>query len=123
MGVDIDAAEFLRSEKRRGTAFAHTLTLGHQTVYMSRKRYAQHLSYLQMTLENHEYADDLFRGLGAARVDVMDASPYEGANVIHNLSEEIGASLAEKFDCVFDGGTLEHVFNFPTALKNCMGMV
>ena len=29
----------------------------------------------------------------------------------------------EQFDLVFDGGTLEHVFNFPTALKNCMEMV
>ena len=26
-------------------------------------------------------------------------------------------------DLVFDGGTLEHVFNFSTALKNCMQMV
>jgi 2-polyprenyl-3-methyl-5-hydroxy-6-metoxy-1,4-benzoquinol methylase len=24
---------------------------------------------------------------------------------------------------VFDGGTLEHIFDYPTAIKNCMKMV
>jgi SAM-dependent methyltransferase len=33
------------------------------------------------------------------------------------------AARHEQFDLVFDGGTLEHVFSFTTALKNCMQMV
>ena len=33
------------------------------------------------------------------------------------------ALSGKQFDLVFDGGTLEHVFNFSTALKNCMHMV
>jgi SAM-dependent methyltransferase len=35
----------------------------------------------------------------------------------------VPASLKNKYDCVWDGGTLEHVFNYPAALKNCMDMV
>jgi hypothetical protein len=31
--------------------------------------------------------------------------------------------LKNKYDCVWDGGTLEHVFNYPAAIKNCMDMV
>ena len=53
----------------------------------------------------------------------MDASNYEGANVIHDLNQPIASPLMESYDCVFDGGTLEHVFNFPIALKNCMELV
>ncbi|MDR2659605.1 MAG: hypothetical protein LBC27_06410 [Spirochaetaceae bacterium] len=32
-------------------------------------------------------------------------------------------NLKNKYNCVWDGGTLEHVFNYPTAIKNCMEMV
>ena len=70
-----------------------------------------------------DYADDFFRGLGATSLDFMDASNYEGANVIHDLNQPIARQLVESYDCVFDGGALEHVFNFPTALKNCMELV
>ncbi len=31
---------------------------------------------------------------------------------------DVPEHLAERFDLVLDGGTLEHVFNFPVALKN-----
>jgi hypothetical protein len=31
--------------------------------------------------------------------------------------------LKQQFGVVFDGGTLEHVFNFPVALQNCMEML
>ena len=41
MGVDLAAAKFLQSERKRGVSFEHTLTPGHQAVYMSRKSYAQ----------------------------------------------------------------------------------
>jgi hypothetical protein len=36
------------------------------------------------------------------------------------LNTPIAPELRERFDVVYDGGTLEHVFNFPVALQNCM---
>jgi len=53
----------------------------------------------------------------------MDYSPYKGAKIVHDLNEPLPATLREKFDMVFDGGTLEHVFNFPQALHNAMNLV
>lgn len=53
----------------------------------------------------------------------MDASDFEGASVIHDLNEPVGPDLLGQFDVVFDGGTLEHVFNFPQAVHSCMSMV
>jgi hypothetical protein len=53
----------------------------------------------------------------------MDISDYEGANVIHDLNEPVPGELHERYDVVFDGGSLEHVFDVPTALGNYMKMV
>ena len=39
------------------------------------------------------------------------------------MNEAIPDSLKGKFSCVLDGGTLEHVFNFPQAIKNAMEIV
>ncbi len=35
----------------------------------------------------------------------------------------IADHLRNRFTVVYDGGTLEHVFNVPQALKNCMEMI
>ena len=53
----------------------------------------------------------------------IDASSYEGASEVHDMNDPISDQFREGFDAVVDAGTLEHVFNFPTAIKNCMEMV
>jgi hypothetical protein len=70
-----------------------------------------------------EFADDLLRSLGATEIDVVDASAYEGANIIHDLNGPLGEEFRNRYDSVLDGGALEHIFNFPIALKNCMEVV
>ena len=39
------------------------------------------------------------------------------------MNQPVPDRLRGAFDTVIDGGTLEHVFNFPTAIKNCMELV
>jgi SAM-dependent methyltransferase len=123
MGIDIDSAKFLRSEVKRGLDLGNMLTLGHQAVYMDHESYRALIASLEVSCLEYFFADDFFHGLDAKSVDVMDVSNYEGANVLHNLNEPVGRELVEKYDCVFDGGALEHVFNLPQAFKNCMEMV
>jgi hypothetical protein len=53
----------------------------------------------------------------------MDYSSYEGANLVHDLNIPISNSLYNSFDVVIDGGTLEHVFNFPVAIENMLRLV
>ena len=69
------------------------------------------------------FAEPVFKSLGARKVSSIDASSFEGAEFVHDLSKPVGADLKQRFDLVYDGGTLEHVFNFPVALQNCMEMV
>lgn len=71
------------------------------------------------------YAEGVFEMLGAHGVRSLDASTYEGATDIHDLNEPLGDrdDLRASFSAVVDGGTLEHVFNFPVALRTAMELV
>lgn len=76
---------------------------------------------------NHSnpFAEGLFSYLGAKNIESIDASSFEDATIIHDMNTPFGEikPSKEKFDLVLDSGTLEHVFNFPQAIKNCMDMV
>lgn len=123
MGLNIDAARFLISEKRRGAEFGKTITLGRQAIYIPRDQYSDILAELNEKLTDESYAGDFFRGLGANPLTTMDFSDYEGAEIIHDANEPISSEFHGTYDTVIDGGTLEHVFNFPTAISNCMNLV
>lgn len=69
------------------------------------------------------FAEPLLQLLGAEHICSVDASSYEGASTVHNMNLPIPDSLRSAFSVVIDAGTLEHIFDFPTAIKNCMEMV
>jgi len=125
MGLETNAAALLLKMRRDEVAFGRVLTLGHQHLHLEPATYRRVLARLGQPLAEEVplYADSLIKALGAEDVEALDASDYEGATRLHDLNEPVPASCHEQFDIVFDGGTLEHVFNFPIALKNCMQMV
>jgi len=124
MGISLSSARFLIGEMRRGVDFSKTLTLGRQGVYMQRNQYKTVCSFLNIEQPRQAtFADELFVGLGAKSLDVLDASSYEGAGFVHDLNKPLPAIPSNKWSCVIDGGTLEHVFNFPEAIKTCMELV
>jgi hypothetical protein len=69
------------------------------------------------------FAEPLLKLLGAEHTSSIDASGYEGASVVHDMNLPIPENLRQAFSLVIDAGTLEHIFNFPTAIKNCMEML
>jgi hypothetical protein len=123
MGLNFNTAQFLLGEKARGVRLGRTLTLGRQGVYMTTCEYSGLLARLGAPLENPEHGDDFFKALGAQPMMAMDASPYEGADLIHDLNHPIGLDWHSTFDTLIDGGALEHIFNFPVSVRNCMQMV
>lgn len=129
MGLDINAVRFLIDARRRGVEFGEVLTLGRQDLNVFPAKMAQVLEANGFTAAAFKTADRVlfaepcFRSLGAKNVSSLDASGFEGANFVHDLNQPASGELKERFDVVYDGGTLEHVFNFPTALRNCMEMV
>jgi SAM-dependent methyltransferase len=132
VGVTILNALALLQAKAEGAAFDRTLTLGRLSSFLSPRdlrRMARALpadSGFARAIARGEtpvFMDDFFTALGAEQVDTLDASAFEGANIIHDLNEPLPAQLRGQYDAVVDGGTLEHVFNVPTAMKNAMEAV
>lgn len=124
MGIDIDVAKFLLSARTRGVNFKKSLTLGSQQFQFFNHDYTNLAA--AFNLENFtdvKTSRDFFEFLGAEEISAMDFSDYEGASILHDLNRPIGDELAGKFTFVLDGGTMEHIFNFPTALANAMKMV
>ena len=124
MGIDKDVAKFLLSARERKVKFQKSLMLGNQKLDLSKSDY----QYLRGIYDLNDFtkiknSPDFFYYLGAEEVDSMDISDYEGAKILHDLNQPISDDLKEKFTFVLDGGTLEHVFNFPIALANAMKMV
>lgn len=71
-----------------------------------------------------DYVDDMLReALKFDSVTSIDFSQYEGATVIQDIGAPLRPDLAGQFDLAVDGGTLEHVFNFPVAVGNLMRLV
>src|SRR5262245_61422406 len=77
----------------------------------------------RLLTERDGYAEPFLEMLGASEICSFDASGYENATHIHDLNLPIAENIKNRFSMVLDGGTLEHIFNFPVAIKNCMEMV
>lgn len=123
---DIDMLLQLRGRTQR------IATIGRLSLYLHRKQ----ITWLQgiipdsNALANYSWgdpADLLLQELtGALEVRSIDFSDYEGASIVHDMNLSLAdkrPDLAEQFDLVIDGGTLEHVFNFPVAVANMMFLV
>jgi len=125
MGLDIQNAKFLSLCKSLGVDYGFTLTFGRQEVVISdlTKICPCNPSTLTDSIENDKYADSFLRSLGASKIDVCDASPYEGANIILDLNQPPPNSIEASYSCVIDLGTLEHVFHYPRALQTAMSCV
>jgi hypothetical protein len=133
MGVDLNCAQLLLQAKKNGASFERMATLGRQGLHANRPALISilHNAGYELSADCERklldpatiYAEELFRLLGAKQITAIDASDYEGAQIVHDMNRPIPDSLAASFDLVLDGGTLEHVFNFPTGIQNAMQMV
>jgi SAM-dependent methyltransferase len=130
MGLDINAVQFLIAARKSGVQLGDVLMLGRQdlNVYPAKMRQVLSENGCPSDLFNDGapdtgYAEPCFRALGATNVRSMDVSAFEGAEFVHDLNRPIPQELKQRFDIVYDGGTLEHVFHFSVALQNCMEMV
>jgi hypothetical protein len=125
MGLERYAAALFLKMRDDGVRFGRALTLGHQDVHLDWEEYARVRARAGQppATEIPAFADDVLRLLGADSVESMDFSSYEGASVVHDLNKPVPKELHGQFDIVFDGGTLEHVFDFPTAIRGAMELV
>jgi hypothetical protein len=121
MGIDIHGLNFMThvASKRR---FGHTLTLGRQKIYLDVATTAKLLGR-QVSGKDDAYCEWLLKEkCGASSVESMDYSDYEDATYLQDMNKPVPESMHGRFDTVFDGGTLEHIYNVPQGLKNISDM-
>ncbi len=132
MGIDANGAAFLAMARHAGVDFTTTLTLGRQSMFVDARsldravrpfRPVDRDRTVAMSRPAQSYADEFMRYLGARELVALDASDFEGAEVIHDLNSPVPSDWHLRYTLVVDGGTTEHVFNFPVALENAMRMV
>jgi len=125
MGLGINEALMLIFAHRNGASFKRTLTFGrvHNAVFyhkLAKVLDENGISSKGLLDKNAVYADEFFKCLGAETLDSLDITPHEGATVVHDMNYPVPEELKGRYDFLYDGGSIEHVFNLPTALKNCM---
>jgi hypothetical protein len=133
MGFDVQGVRFLLGAHRSGVRFANTAIIGRHELFLDPALLQRILGCFGMAKNDAEvrrilteadgFAEPLLRLLGAEHICSVDASSYEGASVVHDMNLQIPNGLRSAFSVVIDAGTLEHIFDFPRAIKNCMEMV
>jgi SAM-dependent methyltransferase len=106
--------------------------LGRQNYFPCRKETISLLRDFGVDPAQHErllsenalgFSEPFWEMLGTRELVTIDASDFEGATRVHDMNRPIPDDLKQRFDAVCDIGTLEHVFDFPTAIRNCLEMV
>jgi len=129
MGINREAAAFLCDARADGVSFGRVLTLGRLNFSVDRRelealarRHQGPASSIDDAL--HAYSERFFKSfLGAETVEAVDHSDYEGAALTHDMNRRVPGEWEQRYDTVVDGGTLEHIFNFPEAIANCMRLL
>jgi hypothetical protein len=132
MGVCIQVLRHLLAGKRDGVSYARTAMIGRQSLHVSIEQLQEALRYYlgqtrtpeeTLAMMGDGFLEGILRALGASRIEAVDYSAYEGATLVHDLNQPLPSVYKGRFTAVIDGGSLEHVFDFPRAVRNCMEML
>jgi len=129
MGIDKTTLEFiLFSQKYINISGINILSLGRQQIHIDQndmnslfKKY--NLTHLIGRFNIYDYSETFFKTLFNTdlNVDSIDNSHYEGATIVQNMNVPI--KLSKKYQYIFDGGTIEHIFNLPQVIENVINML
>jgi len=123
MGIEYNAVRILKLAKSKNIIFDKVATIGRQGLHIKLKNIKKILEGDLSSLKDQPYSENLFKILGTKEINSFDYSNYEHCTFVCDMNKDIDNKFKNKYDLVFDGGTLEHVFNFPVAIRNCMEML
>jgi hypothetical protein len=131
MGIGRAELSLLLHAKKSHIDFQDTLILGRHELLIGEKETVLINEYFGNLLDQSEigsaahdvYCEKLLLALGAINIESLDASDYEGASIVHDMNTPVPKSMHQKYSCIFDGGTTEHIFNTPQVFANIMNML
>ena len=123
MGIASGAAELLLRSSNKIKFRGKLLQLGNQKILCSKNKfiklkYRYHKEKIKFDAEKKFDSDLFFKLLNFSNVDSLDVNSYENATIIEDLNLPIKKKYYKNFDFIYDGGSLEHIFNISEALNN-----
>lgn len=136
MGLSFQAIDAIGREHSYRPITGDVLFIGRQTVYFTPSGLVAQLRSYGHTVDPAaievdratinrlsgygELATDrsIFRALGVDSVRAIDVSPYEDAEIVHDLNRPLPDSLHAIADFIVDGSTLDNLFDPSAALRN-----
>ncbi len=132
MGINVNGLRFLLYARSKGVDLTRTAMIGRQGLHLKFEQFQGVLQdefHLDLdagrlaAIYRERYCDALLRHLGADTVHSFDYSDYEDSTHVHDFNKPIPERFFGGYTAIIEGGTLEHVFDFPTAITNCMRML
>lgn len=74
-------------------------------------------------VKNPMHMHDLFKMLGFKNAHSLDAFDADKPTILHDMNKPIPDQYKNKYDVVFDVGSMEHVFDVKHFVQNCVDMV
>ena len=94
-------------------------------IFLKKNYQIKNHKFYKNTLENLKdnaiNAKTFFEMLGFSNIDELDFNNYEDANLIYDLNEII--KVEKKYDFIFDGGTIEHIFDIKNSMTNIVNFL
>jgi hypothetical protein len=131
MGIRKYSATAVANLRKSGKIGDDILCLGRPSNFLHRSDLRRIGEYLGATWEEgameklarETYGEAFFRHCGFREIRSIDASGFEGAEIVHDLNENIPDQLKNIASFIFDSGTMEHIFNVPTSFFNVFQML
>lgn len=134
MGIPRGTIRLLLDEAKRRPFSGSVLELGRMSVFATDAelgRWAREQQVELAPLERVELSHDprlaalgclsdvsFFRRLGFSDVVTLDFSDWEKPDLVWDLNQPVPAEWHGRHDCVFESGTIQHVFHLPNVLLN-----
>lgn len=127
MGLGRSAIALLLEEAALRPFSGKIATLGRQTIGANAEQIKAEFKRFGVVPRHEPTAvtdDQLFRMMGFSGVESFDNDDYEKATHILDLNQNsMPQEILGQFDVVLDGGTLEHVFHVPNAMRNALSLL
>ena len=140
MGLLVPLIEVLLEEHKFKPITGKVLFIGRQTVFLDAAKHEALLKrhglanlanspveYDQETrgAQGQRLITDRYfmKSLGVDKVDFLDVTDYECADIIHDLGTPIPEKLRDSYDFIYNGGCFDNMFNPGVAIMNLSKML
>jgi SAM-dependent methyltransferase len=126
MGIDATSLESILCSLKYVKPGGHALTLARQGIHLDKQKVDYYIQKYSKSVSANvvtPFCETLFADLGFSSTASIDCSSYESATILHDLNQPIPPELKQKYDYIYDGGTIEHIFNIAQVVDNISDML